>query len=122
MFIPLHSLTVTGSNKWGQLGRGDSEDTGDEPDEMGDNLVPLDMGSGETIDDVALGEFFTCAVLDSGMVKVSVWWVYPLPDERRTRCREKRSREREEGYKLGTMLTMKAQFSSNRSRDALITE
>lgn len=60
----------TGYNKWGQLGRGDSQDVGDGPLELGDNLVPLDMGTGEVISEVALGEDFTCALLESGSVKV----------------------------------------------------
>ncbi|CAM9212563.1 unnamed protein product [Sphacelaria rigidula] len=58
-----------GANQWGQLGRGDTEDTGDEADEMGDSLIVVDMGTGETVSDFALGGEFTCAILDSGSIK-----------------------------------------------------
>lgn len=61
----------TGENRWGQLGRGDSEDIGDDPDEMGAYLGHVDLGSGEIVQDVALGDEFTCVLLESATVKVS---------------------------------------------------
>lgn len=60
----------TGANRWGQLGRGDTNATGDDPLEMGDNLVPVDLGTGEVAAALALGEEHTCVLLESGDVKV----------------------------------------------------
>lgn len=37
---------------------------------MGDSLIVVDMGTGETVSDFALGGEFTCAILDSGSIKV----------------------------------------------------
>lgn len=37
---------------------------------MGDNLVPVDFGSGEIVKEVALGTDFTCGLLESGSMKV----------------------------------------------------
>ena len=44
--------------------------TGDDPDEMGDDLVPVDLGTGEVASDIALGKEHTCVLLSSGDVKV----------------------------------------------------
>ncbi|CAM9224014.1 unnamed protein product [Ascophyllum nodosum] len=63
------TLKCWGDNKWGQLGRGDTDMTGDDPDEMGDDLVPVDLGTGEVASDIALGEEHTCVLLSSGDVK-----------------------------------------------------
>lgn len=63
-------MSRAGYNGYGQLGRGDTEDIGDEPDEMGVMLEGVDLGSGELVTDVALGSMFTCAVLESNTVKV----------------------------------------------------
>lgn len=61
-----------GANRWGQLGRGDRNVTGDEPDEMGDNLIPVDLGTGESASSMALGTDHSCVILESGDVKVRV--------------------------------------------------
>lgn len=61
---------ITGSNRWGQLGRGDTNTTGDDPDEMGDNLIPVNLGTGQVASELALGEEHTCMLLESGDVKV----------------------------------------------------
>ncbi|CBJ30978.1 conserved unknown protein [Ectocarpus siliculosus] len=61
------SAKCWGNNRWGQLGRGDNTTLiGDEPDEMGDNLVAVPVGG--TVAEVALGEDHTCMLLDSGNV------------------------------------------------------
>lgn len=53
-----------GDNKWGQLGREDnSTKIGDEPDEVGENLVGVQIGG--TVSDMALGESHTCMLLES---------------------------------------------------------
>ena len=58
-----------GYNQYGQLGLGDTAPRGDGPDEMGDNLPAVELGSGRTALAIATGESHTCAVLDNGQVK-----------------------------------------------------
>jgi alpha-tubulin suppressor-like RCC1 family protein/uncharacterized protein YjdB len=53
----------------GQLGLGDFNNRGDQPNEMGDNLPPVDLGTGRTARSVAAGIFDTCAILDTGALK-----------------------------------------------------
>ncbi|MCB1017576.1 MAG: hypothetical protein KDB10_20990, partial [Acidimicrobiales bacterium] len=53
----------------GQLGLGDTGNRGNQPDEMGDALPTVDLGTGHTADDLALGQGHTCALLDDGTVK-----------------------------------------------------
>ena len=66
------ALCFVGANKYGQLGRGDKYDTGDDPDEMGNNLVKVSLGSGEVAADIALAEEHTCVLLNSGGTKVCI--------------------------------------------------
>lgn len=69
--------TASGDNKWGQLGREDNVTmVGDEPEEMGENLVGVDLG--DTVSGMALGEDHTCMLLDSGElhVRLCVYWVF----------------------------------------------
>lgn len=69
--LPFFVCFVTpGANKYGQLGRGDKYDTGDDPDEMGNNLIKVNLGSGEVAVDIALAEEHSCVVLKSGGTKV----------------------------------------------------
>jgi alpha-tubulin suppressor-like RCC1 family protein len=63
------SVKCWGANSFGQLGLGDTDSRGDEPGEMGDNLPPVDLGSGRRARDVATGGEFTCALLDDSSVK-----------------------------------------------------
>lgn len=58
-----------GSNGQGQLGLGDKKDRGCSPDEMGDNLKPLDFGTGRTAVQVVAEVDGGCALLDTGSVK-----------------------------------------------------
>ena len=58
-----------GSNNYGQLGQGNLDYLGDDPGEMGDNLVPVSLGSGRTAAAIDAGGAHTCAVLDNGQVK-----------------------------------------------------
>ncbi len=62
-------LKCWGSGFWGNLGQGNDEDLGDEPGEMGDDLPPIDLGTGMTVKAVAVGNFHTCAILDTDKVK-----------------------------------------------------
>ena len=56
-------LKCWGSGAFGQLGHGNTEHLGDEPGEMGDNLHPVDLGSGVRVSLVSASWLSTCAVL-----------------------------------------------------------
>lgn len=58
-----------GRNCNGQGGFGDIETYGDDPDEMGDNLPFVDLGTGRTAVSLTAGDAHTCALLDDGSVK-----------------------------------------------------
>ena len=58
-----------GRNQEGQLGQGDTEARGDDPDEMGDTLDAVELGNGRTATAITAGANFTCALLDDGSVK-----------------------------------------------------
>jgi alpha-tubulin suppressor-like RCC1 family protein len=58
-----------GAGSGGRLGQGDTDTIGDEPNEMGDNLPPVDLGTGRTATAISAGNVHTCAVLDNGTVK-----------------------------------------------------
>ena len=62
-----------GDNYYGQLGQGNRFVIGDDPNEMGDNLIPVDLGTNSegplTVKAIAGGEFHTCAILNHGQVK-----------------------------------------------------
>ena len=63
------SLKCWGSNASGQLGLGDTNNRGDQPNEMGDNLPAVDLGTGKVAIAVSAGQLHTCAVLNDGTVK-----------------------------------------------------
>ncbi len=63
------SLKCWGTNFRGELGLGDENHRGDEPNEMGDALPTVDLGTGRHAVDMALGLEHTCALLDDGCVK-----------------------------------------------------
>ncbi|MEQ8840827.1 MAG: S-layer homology domain-containing protein [Acidimicrobiales bacterium] len=58
-----------GFNATGQLGLGDTINRGDDPDEMGANLPPVDLGPGRTATAITAGTNHTCAALDNGTIK-----------------------------------------------------
>jgi cysteine-rich repeat protein len=58
-----------GGNGGGQLGLGDIETRGETPDEMGNNLPAVDLGTGRTALSVSAGNDHTCALLSDGHVK-----------------------------------------------------
>lgn len=61
------SSSAAGDNKWGQLGREDNSTmVGDDPDEVGDNLVGVQVGG--TVTEMALGDSHTCMLLGSAEV------------------------------------------------------
>ncbi|MEM8707553.1 MAG: hypothetical protein AAGE98_13905 [Actinomycetota bacterium] len=57
-----------GGNGQGQLGVGDTEDRGDDPNEMGDELPFVDLGTGRTATAISAGFSHTCAIRDDGSV------------------------------------------------------
>ncbi len=58
-----------GYNGRGELGLGDTNARGDGPNELGDNLPAVDLGTGRTATIIAGGAHFTCALLDNGQLK-----------------------------------------------------
>ncbi|XRB15687.1 EGF-like domain-containing protein [Pseudoscourfieldia marina] len=58
-----------GWNGYGQLGYGDTTQRGDGPNEMGDNLPYVDLGTGRTVKQISTGGINTCAILDNDKVK-----------------------------------------------------
>ena len=58
-----------GSGLNGRLGYGDTNSRGDEPLEMGDNLNPVDLGTGRTAMRISAGAQYTCAILDDQSLK-----------------------------------------------------
>ncbi|XRA97899.1 ultraviolet-B receptor UVR8 [Pycnococcus provasolii] len=58
-----------GSNSVGQLGYGDTNNRGDGPNEMGENLPYVDLGTGRTVKQISVGIIHTCAILDNDKVK-----------------------------------------------------
>ena len=63
------SVKCWGRNDHGQLGQGDTVNRGFEVGTMGDDLPPVDLGTGRTALAVAAGIGHTCALLDDHMVK-----------------------------------------------------
>jgi uncharacterized protein (TIGR03382 family) len=65
-----------GANNNGQLGQGDTSHRGDAPDEMGDALPAVDLGTGRTAIAISAANYQTCALLDNGAVKCWGWGQY----------------------------------------------
>jgi len=65
------SLKCWGYNETGALGQGDFHDRGDKPGEMGDALLPVDLGSGRVAVAVSVsaGSSAVCAILDDASLK-----------------------------------------------------
>ncbi|MEQ8842714.1 MAG: S-layer homology domain-containing protein, partial [Acidimicrobiales bacterium] len=58
-----------GSNADGRLGIGDTDNRGDDPGEMGDDLPAVDLGTGRTAQAIDGGDSSTCALLDNDLLK-----------------------------------------------------
>ena len=58
-----------GYNSTGELGLGDVSDHGTQPDQMGDYLPYVDLGSGHTAKLIRTGSAHTCVLLDDDTVK-----------------------------------------------------
>ncbi len=64
------SVKCWGNNGYGALGQGDRLIArGDEPDEMGDSLPVVQLGSGRKALNISAGNMRTCAILDDHSVK-----------------------------------------------------
>ncbi len=63
------SVKCWGDNGDGELGLGDTVDRGVEPDQMGDNLPVVQLGTGRTARALGCGRFWSCALLDNDSVK-----------------------------------------------------
>lgn len=65
-----HQVKCWGENVYGQLGQGDALARGDDPNEMGDALPAINLGSGRSARAVyAFGEGHTCVLLDDQSVR-----------------------------------------------------
>jgi cysteine-rich repeat protein len=58
-----------GVNAFGQLGQADTENRGDNPGEMGDSLLPVQLGTGRSATQIGVGYDYSCALLDDGQIK-----------------------------------------------------
>ncbi|MCK6591053.1 MAG: hypothetical protein L6Q76_26165, partial [Polyangiaceae bacterium] len=63
------NLKCWGGNGVGQLGLGDTSQRGDSPNEMGDNLPAVNLGTSTTASAITARGDHTCAVLNDGSVK-----------------------------------------------------
>jgi hypothetical protein len=63
------SVECWGANARGELGQGDVTPRGVAPGQMGDALIPVDLGTGRTARSLAAGDDYTCATLDDNSVK-----------------------------------------------------
>merc|ERR1719216_64887 len=55
-------LKCFGRNDFGELGMGDIDHRGDSIDEMGDNLHPIDLGTGFMVSSIRCGGHHICAL------------------------------------------------------------
>lgn len=70
------SVKCWGRNNHGQLGQEHRTQLGDDPGELGDNLPPIDLGNGRSVQTLAAGKYHTCALLDNNSVKCWGYNVY----------------------------------------------
>ena len=63
------TIKCWGDSGAGQLGQGNTATIGDGADEMGDNLVAVDLGTCFTAKSVSCGGYLTCAVLNDDSLK-----------------------------------------------------
>ena len=80
-------LYCWGLNQNGQLGLGLRGNVGDQPTDMGANVVPVDLPTGLEIHDVCLGSSHTCALFDDK--KVRCWGRMRKPNLVRRRISER---------------------------------
>ncbi|CAE7203746.1 UVR8 [Symbiodinium necroappetens] len=68
-------MKISWGKTHGALAQGDSANRGHQPDQMGDFLPPIDLGTGRTATSLTTGpwEYTMCAVLDDGNAKCWGW-------------------------------------------------
>jgi hypothetical protein len=64
-----NTVKCWGAGVLGQLGQGDPNARGEEPGDMGNALLPVDLGTGRTARAITAGDDHTCALLDNSTVK-----------------------------------------------------
>eukprot|EP01083_Nonionella_stella_P236070 829444_1 len=64
-----NALKCWGYNRYGQLGLGDISNRGDNANEMGNNLLRVDLGSGFHVIQIAAGTRHNCALSQSNALK-----------------------------------------------------
>jgi alpha-tubulin suppressor-like RCC1 family protein len=63
------SVKCWGGNMMGQLGLGDTVNRGDQPNQMGDNLPAVDLGTGKTAIAIRAHLYKNCALLSDKNIK-----------------------------------------------------
>lgn len=70
VLLATNQVKCWGRNNYGQLGRGDTQQIGTDPVQMGDNLVTVDFGTDDEIESIHAALESTCAFFkDAGTVK-----------------------------------------------------
>eukprot|EP01083_Nonionella_stella_P316770 1150324_1 len=64
-----HTVKCFGNNADGQLGQGDTNNRGDGPDEMGTNLLEIDLGLNFNAIQIVSGGYHTCASSNANTMK-----------------------------------------------------
>jgi alpha-tubulin suppressor-like RCC1 family protein len=64
-----HEVKCWGHNYSGQLGQGTTEYLGDQANEMGDNLKPIDLGTNFISESISTGSYHSCALSRSRQIK-----------------------------------------------------
>eukprot|EP01083_Nonionella_stella_P102230 290650_1 len=64
-----HKVKCWGYNLHGELGYGDTKNRGDDANEMGDNLLEIDLGSNFIPMQIVAGRYHTCALSTAHKVK-----------------------------------------------------
>jgi alpha-tubulin suppressor-like RCC1 family protein len=67
------SVRCWGYNLYGQLGQGDTRSLGDQPGELGEDLLPVALGSGRRAVSLVCGSLHVCALLDDRSVQCWGW-------------------------------------------------
>eukprot|EP01083_Nonionella_stella_P241208 842493_1 len=64
-----NAIKCWGYNAYGQLGLGDSIRRGDDANEMGDNLLEVDLGTNFTVTQIVAGQYHTCVLSQYSTIK-----------------------------------------------------
>ncbi|UQA56517.1 RCC1 domain-containing protein [Polyangium aurulentum] len=68
-FLSNNAVKCWGYSSFGELGLGKTENRGDEPDEMGNDLLAVDLGLGQSTTAITTGYRHACALLSTGALK-----------------------------------------------------